>query len=153
MAQDEVGRSDEQICHDCGVLEGQIHELGCDMERCAFCAGQFIGCDCRYETLNIDHRPGTYAYQNGLTDEQKAGWMAILNKKGRVPFIEYPNMCARCGKHWPEMFMVSDKEWEHYIETSHRNDILCLDCYLHIREIIDKRSGKRQEHTALRRIV
>lgn len=38
--------SERASCGDCGVIEGQIHVDGCDMERCAFCGHQRISCDC-----------------------------------------------------------------------------------------------------------
>ncbi|MCA8974918.1 MAG: hypothetical protein KDC98_09355 [Planctomycetes bacterium] len=33
-------------CHDCAVLEGQLHVPSCDVEQCPACGGQAIGCDC-----------------------------------------------------------------------------------------------------------
>jgi hypothetical protein len=38
---------DKQPCHDCRVIKGQFHVVGCDVESCPVCGGQVISCDCK----------------------------------------------------------------------------------------------------------
>ena len=124
-------------CHDCGVKEGQLHLPGCDMERCPFCGHQLISCDCAYEKLGIDCSPGTRAYSHGLTDKQSREWEKLLRAKGLIPFIVYPNLCAKCGTLWPEMFDVPNEDWKHYVEPEMRKEMLCKPCYMQIKAWID----------------
>jgi hypothetical protein len=100
------------VCHDCGVKEVQLHLPGCDMERCPVCGGQLISCGCE---LN-EHE---------------------LEMKGRIPYIMYPNLCAKCGVLWPEMFNVPNEEWELYVEPAMRKKMLCRSCYRQIKDWID----------------
>lgn len=122
-------------CHDCDVKEGQIHQFGCDMERCPFCGNQLITCGCVYKKLNIDVSVGTWTYKHGLTKKQRNKWLQIITKKGRVPYILWPWVCARCGKLWPDEFHTD--EWTKYIQKRERHQILCEKCFNEIKMLID----------------
>ena len=129
-----------KTCHDCGAEEGALHEFGCDMERCPFCGGQLICCDCCYKELEIDCSEGSWAWDNGLTVEQEKDWLALLRAEGRVPYIRWPIVCAYCGELWPDMFMVPDAEWKKYIQIDCRHEVVCRDCWAKIRGMIDSHS-------------
>lgn len=137
------------VCHDCGAREGQLHDFGCDMERCPFCGHQLISCDCVYGILGYTlDRAKPYSglpkrmYEDGLTDEEAELWLDALTEKGRIPYVQWPNLCHRCGELWPTMFMVPDVEWETYIEPEHHRDMLCRKCYDEIRFLIDTNGGE-----------
>lgn len=137
-------------CGDCGVQEGELHHLGCDMERCPFCGLQLISCDCCYEQLGLfdaamydastSHLPPEI-YHDGLSDRQAEQWEAMLHAKGRIPFILYPIVCAKCGVLWPRLFMVPDEEWEYYIQPDMRQTVICAECYSYIKQLIDETKG------------
>jgi hypothetical protein len=40
--------ADRGPCHDCGVIKGEFHVPGCDVERCPVCDGQIGGCECEW---------------------------------------------------------------------------------------------------------
>lgn len=45
--------AESRNCHDCGVIAGQLHVPGCDMERCPSCHCQAISCDCSIESADV----------------------------------------------------------------------------------------------------
>jgi hypothetical protein len=134
-------------CSSCDVNEGQRHELFCEYEHCPFCGGQLASCDCSYENLGLrDESKFTVKtsflpaeiYENGLPEELENKWCKILDEKGRVPFIQYPNVCAKCGALYPELFMVPDEEWQKYVEVEMRSSILCKACYAYIKYVTNQ---------------
>ena len=142
--------TERAMCHDCGALEGELHEFGCDMERHSECGGQLISCSCVYKELGLyDHvkyGPETSflppeVYEHGLSEEQERRWLESLEEKGRIPWIQYPNICIKCGALWPVMFAVPNEEWEKYVEPAVRGGILCKPCYLWIKGLIDRYAG------------
>jgi len=137
--------SDKETCHDCNCKEGELHMLGCDMERCPFCGHQLISCDCRYTKNGFDVDESKefsglpeQIYMQGLPDELEDKFLTMLEEKGRIPYIQWPWVCGKCGKMWPDMFMVPNEEWERYIQKSKRDLILCKDCYDQIKAWIDE---------------
>jgi hypothetical protein len=41
--------ANQHPCHDCRVIKGQFHVVGCDGEECPLCHGQVLSCDCDYK--------------------------------------------------------------------------------------------------------
>ena len=114
----------ERVCVSCGVEEGQLHKVGCDIERCPFCGSDMINCVCKKD----------------YTPEE---WLKIIKQKGRIPHIFWsrPLFCARCCREDMDFndfdFMVPTAEWNYYIEPAMRGCVLCISCYNEIKALID----------------
>lgn len=138
--------TEQARCHDCGCAEGEIHMFGCDMERCPFCGRQLLSCRCIYEQLHLVDKTRYKAatsylppdvYYKGVTDQQEAKWLRILNRKGRIPYIRWPVRCARCGTSRFQFFMVTDDCWRHYIQPDMQDCVVCRPCFTAIVSLID----------------
>lgn len=64
-------------CPDCGCAPGDLHEPGCDVERCPACGKQLISCGCAIPWS------GTWP---GVEECQRLGWYArMVPGRGWVP--------------------------------------------------------------------
>ena len=108
-------------CHDCGCNEGELHDYGCDMERCPFCGRQLISCSCQTE-LCMDHN---FVLRS---------WTKV-EAEHRIPYIRIPVLCALCGDLYPDFFNVPDDEWKKYIIPSLQSKVLCRKCYNRQKEL------------------
>lgn len=100
-------------CHDCGAMEGELHQKGCDMERCLICKRQLLSCP-------------------------KHTWEDFKDEE-REPYFEVPNVCSKCGKLYPELIMISDTEWKSVCGVTFPTDcILCKDCLKFVKELRGK---------------
>lgn len=130
----------------CGAREGDLHIGGCDMERCPFCGYSIYHCFCPYEQLGL-YDPARYGadthhlppdvFYSGLSEAQWQQWCALIDQKGAIPFIFYPQMCGLCGELWPDFFRVPDEEWAAYIPPDKHDLIICRLCYDRIRQTVD----------------
>ncbi len=144
---------DQHTCWDCGVPEGHLHQWGCCLECCPFCGGQLLGCRCCYTHLRLVDRERCPSATGSLppagsrpalTDAQVDAWCALLETQGRVPFLVYPHLCARCGATFPKMFTVPTVVWDHYIQLDQRGQMLCFPCFQCIVHLID--AGRKATH-------
>ena len=119
-------------CHDCGASEGEIHSFGCDMEDCPFCRGQLITCGCCYKLLHIDVSEGTWAYEHGLTKEQRNRFIELMEEKGRIPYVYTPVLCVICGEDMSHEEIhesnIPDEDWDKYIIPTLQPKVLCKSC-------------------------
>ena len=124
------------------MLEGQLHEMGCGQEICPFCRTQLLFCGCWEEKLRACGYPipeeDEDEWEVELPEESKSKWLEMLEKKGRIPFIYYPVVCAKCGKVNPKFFRVADKVWKKYVQPDMRDEVLCKKCFYFVVDVVDK---------------
>jgi len=85
-----------ETCPDCGVKTGELHDLFCTKERCPFCGGQLITCNCIGGVLKLsdnersavdEYRDDSIPPLSGIMQR----WRDALANKGRVPFEAFPD--------------------------------------------------------------
>lgn len=91
-------------CPDCDVDESEEHRPLCDQELCPICLEQLLSC--------AHHAR-----------------MDRVQRKGRIPFVWFPLLCAKCGAQEPTFFAVPTKAWRTVVPRSHWDAILCRPCY------------------------
>ncbi len=65
------------LCPVCGTSDGESHAFGCPVEVCPWCDGQLTNCECRFLKTGRDK----FSRDSHLDE-----FMALLEKKGRIPF-------------------------------------------------------------------
>ncbi len=72
--------ADPGFCPVCSAVTGAYHILGCPVEVCPWCEGQFSRCGCRFEQLGVE----------ALEDEEELEELErLLKEKGRVPYAAW----------------------------------------------------------------
>src|ERR1051326_6028777 len=72
-------------CGDCGVAPGQVHERDCDVERCPYCGGQLVSCECPRKPPLDDRIPWTGGWP-GVRECREFGWYSrLVPGKGWIP--------------------------------------------------------------------
>ncbi len=83
-------------CPDCGVRTGELHDIFCTKERCPFCNGQLMSCDCIRNVLKLSEEEcralDEYVDDSvpPLSDIMRL-WREALDRKGRIPFEAFPD--------------------------------------------------------------
>jgi hypothetical protein len=95
-----TSREKDRTCGDCDAKPGELHQDGCDVERCCLCGGQSISCPCVYEINGMD--PSTLEFEHpsifveGPTEEMH--WKRVEEEDkygGRLPWTgEWPGVDA-----------------------------------------------------------
>lgn len=94
------------LCPDCNTPEGTLHKFFpyCDQEICPLCLDQLLACPHVARPEDVE-------------------------KAGRIPFLYFPSLCAKCGTIDPDFFRVTDKEWRTIIPKPYWDLVLCRSCY------------------------
>ena len=79
------------VCPDCSCSIGELHDMFCTKERCPFCQGQLVSCECISKVLALSEAEVRYVDEY-IDDELEPlkgineRWVKALEAKGRVPY-------------------------------------------------------------------
>lgn len=106
-------------CDDCGVEEGELHNHGCQMEDCPRCGERVLDCNC----FPDDDPP----------DDE------------RIPHVQIPVLCALCAAIGPDLFKVSDEDWNRIVPKNLRDKKLCGTCFDYLEKFSHQPSSSKVE--------
>lgn len=99
-------------CPDCNVAPGEIHDHGCDVERCPICKMQLIGCNCIYKLngMNPSYLEEEHPdiYMNGPTEKMYKVFDKEVEKLGG--FLPWTG-------EWPGVLECRERGW--YCQDGH----------------------------------
>ena len=72
-----------ETCLDCGVRIGELHDLFCTKERCPFCGGQLISCDCIRNVLKLSEEES----KSGCAPTDLAALVADLRSQSHLRLL------------------------------------------------------------------
>lgn len=75
-------REIRQTCPDCGVAIGELHTLGCDVERCMICGGQLLSCGCKKKSRKRQQWTGYWPFTDVC---RKFNLWSKMTEKGWTP--------------------------------------------------------------------
>lgn len=64
-------------CHDCHAKPGDLHDPGCDVERCPVCGGQALSCGCDWPEVG-DRIPWSGEWP-GVKECRELGWFVVVD--------------------------------------------------------------------------
>jgi hypothetical protein len=81
----------EKTCPDCETQRGRLHDFLCTKERCPFCGGQLLTCECIREVLALggEEQKAFDEYVDDSVEPLRSimeRWKLAVNAKGRIPF-------------------------------------------------------------------